>query len=100
MQKRQLLKEMQYETTIKVSGNTIDEAVGKIFQIMRKQVFKEVGKPIIQMEAEEVYFTDVVTDKTTEHFMVFFWPREKVSYTITAQVIVKIKYLDITEEDL
>ena len=34
----------------------------------------------------------------TEKFMLFFWPREKVTYTITAKIVVRIKYLDYTEE--
>lgn len=100
MQNQQLLKEMKYETSIKVNGTSLEDAVGKVFQGLRRQVYQEVGRPIIQMEAEEVYFTEVGTDRKTERFMLFFWPREKISYTITARVVVRVKYLDVTKEDL
>lgn len=100
MQNRQLLEEMEHEIVIKANGISLDDTIGKVFQIMRKQIFKEVGKPIIQMEADKVFFENVEVHRTTEKFMFFFWPRENVSYTITARIIVKVKYLNITEEEL
>lgn len=99
MQSQQLLKEVQHETVLKVNGTSLEDAVGKLFQIMRKQLFHDFGKPIIQMEAKEVYFEDVTTHRTTEKFMFLFWPREKVSYEITARIVVSVKYLDVTKED-
>lgn len=98
MEEQQLLKEKNHEITVSAEGTSLQDAVGKIFQIMRKRIFAEFGKPIIHMEAEEVYFDKVDTQRRTEHFMLFFWPKEKVSYTITARIVVKIKYLDIKEE--
>lgn len=29
--------------------------------------------------------------------MLFFWPRTKVSYEVTARIVVKVKYLNINE---
>lgn len=100
MENRQLLEEMKHEVLIKADGATLAEAVGKVFQIMRKQIFKEIGKPIIQMEADQVFFENVDVHRTTERFLFLFWPREKVCYTITAKVVVNVKYLNITEEEL
>lgn len=99
MQNRQLLEETQHETVVTMSGATIEDTVGKLFQAMRKQIFREFDKPIIQMEAQEVYFEKVDVERKTEKFMLFFWPREKVSYRITAKILVKVKYLDVTKED-
>lgn len=100
MQNRQLLEETTHEIVVKAYGNSMEDVVGKLFQIMRKQIFKEFDKPIIQMEAQEVYFESVDVKKTTEKFMFLFWPREKAEYTVTARIVVNVKYLDITKEDL
>lgn len=99
MQNRQLLEETKHEIVVKASGTSLEDTVGKLFQIMRKQIFKEFGKPIIQMEAQEVYFEDVQAKHTTERFMFLFWPRERVDYTITARIAVNVKYLNVTKED-
>lgn len=97
---KQLLEELRHEIVVTMSGDSLEDVTGKIFQSMRKQIFIDIMKPIIQMEAEEVYFQKVDVKRKTEHFMFFFWPREKVTYTITAKIVVKVKYLDIIKEDL
>jgi len=99
MQNKQLLTEIRHETTVTAYGTDFNSVTGKIFQLMRKQIFAEIGKPIIQMESEEVYFENLNIERRTERFMFFFWPREKVSYTVTARIVVKIKYLDIEKGD-
>ncbi|MDF1493440.1 DUF4312 family protein [Caproiciproducens sp. CPB-2] len=100
LQNKQLLKEISHELVVTASGDSLESVTGKLFQNMRKQIFAEFRKPIIQMEAEEVFFQKVDTKSRTEHFMLFFWPREKVAYTITAKIVVKVKYLDIAKEEL
>lgn len=99
MQNKQLLEEKIHEVTVTANGETMESVVGKLFQLMRKQVFTEIGKPVIQMEAQEVYFEKVETSRRTERFMLFFWPRERVSYTVTARIVVTLKYLDIAKEE-
>lgn len=99
-QSQQLLKEIQHETVLTMNGTSLEDVVGKLFQAMRKQLFHDFGKPIIHREAKEVYFENVKTHKTTEKFMFLFWPREKVSYEITARIVVSVKYLDVTKEEL
>lgn len=93
----QLLEEMDHVITVKARGNTLSEMTNNVFQIMRKQIFQEIDKPIIQMEAKEVYFDELEMEETEEHFMLFFWPRTKVSYEVTARIVVKVKYLNINE---
>lgn len=66
---------------------------------MRKQIFQEISYPIVQMEAKEVYFDEVQVQKETERFMFLFMPREKMTFTITARIVVRVKYLKITKED-
>ena len=45
----QLLTEKEHEMTIKMTGNSLENAVGNLFQVMRKQIFEEIAHPIIQM---------------------------------------------------
>lgn len=96
---KQLLAQTDHEITVTMSGDSIQDITGKIFQGMRRQIFKEFDQPIIHLEAQEVYFEKVEKHTQTEKFMLFFWPREKVTYTITAKIVVRIKYLDYTEEE-
>ena len=78
----QLLQEMKHEIVVTARGESLQETISKLFQIMRKQIFQEIKQPIIQMEAEEVYFEDIMEQTRTEHFMFFFWPKERTSYAI------------------
>lgn len=100
MSKKQLLEEIRHEVVVTSRGDSLEEVTGKIFQIMRKQVFNDIKGPIIQMEAIEVYFLKMDTKRRTERFLFFFWPREKVTFTITARIVVNVKFLNITKEDL
>lgn len=93
----QLLEEMEHTITVKAKGNSLSDMVNNAFQIMRKQIFQEIDKPIIQMEAKEVYFDELEKEETEEHFMLFFWPRTKTSYEVTARIVVSVKYLNINE---
>lgn len=96
---RQLLAEKDHEMVITMSGDSLENAVGNLFQVMRKQIFEQIGHPIIHMEAKEVYFQDVKVKKETERFLFLFMPREKQYFTITAKIVVTVKYLNITKED-
>ncbi|MEI3524865.1 MAG: DUF4312 family protein [Eubacteriales bacterium] len=87
----QLLTEIEHEMTITMTGSSLENAVGNLFQLMRKQIFQEIAHPIIQMEAKEVYFDDVQVQRETEQFLFFFMPREKMYFTITARIVVKSK---------
>ena len=46
---RQLLEEKEHEMTLTMTGDSLESAVGNLFQLMRKQIFEEIGHPIIQM---------------------------------------------------
>ena len=96
---KQLLEEMEHEMILTMTGGSLENAVGNLFQLMRKQIFQEISYPIVQMEAKEVYFDEVQVQKETERFMFLFMPREKMTFTITARIVVRVKYLKITKED-
>ena len=93
----QLLEEMEHTITVKALGNSLKDMVNTAFQIMRKRIFQEIDKPIIQLEAKEVYFDELEKEETEEHFMLFFWPRTKTSYEANVRIVVSVKYLNINE---
>lgn len=93
----QLLLTEKREVTIYASGDSIQDVSNRVFQKLRKQIFEEVKKPIIRLEAEEVYFEDVACTEKTERFLFIFWPRTRRSYQVTAKVVVTIDYLDLKE---
>ena len=93
----QLLEEMEHTITVKARGNSLKDMVNTAFQIMRKRIFQEIDKPIIQLEAKEFYFDELEKEETEEHFMLFFWPRTKTSYEANVRIVVSVKYLNINE---
>lgn len=96
---KQLLTEKLHEVTITMSGEGMDDTVGNIFKVLRKQVYQDIDRPIIQMETKEVYFEKVDMKEKTEKYMFFFMPRTKKYYTVTARIVVSVKYLDLEKED-
>ena len=90
----QLLKEMDHTVTVTMSGDGMVDTVGKIFNMMRKQVFQD-----IQMDTQEVYFDKVDVTEKKEAFLFIFMPRVRRYYTVTARIVLKVKYLDVQEED-
>lgn len=95
----QLLAEMDHTCTVHARGSSLEELTGKLFQLMRKKIFAEIGRPVIQMDTKEVYFDEFEREETTEHYMLFFWPRTKVTYEATARIVVHVKYLNLNERD-
>lgn len=93
----QLLAEMDHTCTVSARGDSLEDLTGRLFQLMRKKVFAEIGRPVIQMDTKEVYFDKVKKEETTEHFMLFFWPRVRTSYEVTARIVVHVKYLNLSE---
>lgn len=96
----QLLKTTEHRVKATGVGNTIEEAVGKIFASIRNQAYQDLQNMIIQIDTNEVYFDDVIKEEKKERFLFLFMPRIKVKYTVSATVVVTIKYLDLEKEDV
>ncbi|MBE6083320.1 DUF4312 family protein [Acidilutibacter cellobiosedens] len=93
MEKRQCMKEVEKNLTITAQGNSIKTAYGNIFSILRKKVYSEVEGLIIYMEPLNVYELEVKKHSYTEKFLGLFMPREKNNCEVTAEIVVKIKYI-------
>lgn len=61
---RQLLKNDDVELIVSGEGDSITKAVSNIFRQVRKEIYKEINKAIINMETKEVYFDSIDTDQT------------------------------------
>lgn len=96
---KQLLRHEQCEVEVSASGDSLQAASNGVFQLMRKQMFKEYKQPIVRMEAREIYFDEVDCEERTERFLFLFWPRTKKTYRVRARIVVNVDYLDIIEED-
>ena len=99
MVNRQLLIEENLELSVTMSGEGMEDTIGKIFKVLRKEVYEKIGRPIIQMETKEVYFDKIDCVEKTERYMFLFMPRVKKYYTVTARIYVAVKYLDLEKEE-
>lgn len=96
---RQLLMVKDHECIITMSGSSMDDAIGKIFTILKKQIYSDFNLPIVHMDTKEVYFDHIDLKETTEKFLFFFMPRVKQYFTVTARILLTVKYLDLKKED-
>ena len=74
---KQLLAQTDHTITVTMSGESVQDITGKIFQGMRRQIFKEFDKPIIHLEAQEVYFEKVAKNTLTRKSLCCFSGRER-----------------------
>ena len=95
MERKSAIVEKKIKMTIIESGKSKDDAVGKIFTKLRKNMYKEVLGPIIQMEPDEVFIDNIEVKKYIERFLFLFMPREKEEIKLTATIVVNVKYLKI-----
>lgn len=92
---QQCMKQTKEEVTITAQGKSKEDAIGKIFNMLRGEIFEKVKHPIVHMNTEEVYIEKLDEKKYTEKFLFLFMPREKSEFTITARIVVDVKYIHI-----
>ena len=93
---RQLLAETTVELQVSGKGRTLFEASADIFRKIHKQIYHELDVPIIQMETKEVYFEEIKSATPIKRVMNL---NQKNEVTVSAKVILTVKYLDIKEEE-
>ena len=91
----QCMKQKLETVTITATGKTKEETIGKIFNMLRAQIFDKIKLPVVYMNTEEVYLESIEEKKYTEKFLFLFMPREKSEFTITAKIVVDVKYIQI-----
>lgn len=92
---QQCMKSIRDSVIITAKGKTKQDAIGKIFSMLRGQIFDKINRPIVHMNTEEVYIQNIEEKKYIEKFLFVFMPREKTEYTITAKLVVDVKYIEI-----
>ena len=99
MLNKELLVSEERHEIVTMSGEGMEDTVSKIFAMLRKQVYEEIKKPVVQMETTSVIFQKVDCVEKHERYMFFFMPRVKKYYTVTADITVSVKYLNLEKED-
>lgn len=92
---KQLLETAHIELEIEGKGKDIATASSDIFKSIHRNIYKTVGKPIIQMETKEVYFDSVTTNVEKKALK-----RDAATVHVKARVILEVKYLDLKEEEI
>lgn len=92
---KQVLENTTMTIKLTAEGESYEQIMGKLFNQLRKQVYKQLNKSIIQMDTNAVYIESEEKSTTTEKFLFFFMPREKTNLTITANIEVVVKYIDL-----
>ena len=100
MVNKNLLVEKDQEIIIKMTGEGLDDTISLIFKKLKNEVYNSIAKPIIHMETKEFYFETIDCEEKTERYMFLFMPRVKKYYTVTAKIVVTVKYLDLEKEDI
>ena len=98
-EKAQLLATKNHEVVITMSGGSLDDTIGKIFTMLKKQVYSDFNLPIVHMDTQEVYLENIDIVEKKETFLFFFMPRIKQYFTVTARIVLTVKYLDLKKED-
>lgn len=96
---RQLLVTKDHECMITMTGSSMDDTIGKIFTVLKKQVYADFNLPIIHMDTQQVFFDQVTIKEVKEKYLFFFMPRIKQYFTVTARILLTVKYLDLKKED-
>lgn len=93
MTEKQCMQAIKKEFIIESSGRSKAEAIGSIFEKLRKQTYMEIKGTVLHMEPLEVYSISESKEEYTEKFLWLFMPRKKVKYLLKLKVIVLIKYI-------
>ncbi|KUO67522.1 MAG: hypothetical protein APF77_14430 [Clostridia bacterium BRH_c25] len=93
MTERQCMETIKREFIIESSGRSKEEAIGSIFEKLRKQTYYEIEGTVLHMEPLEVYNVSEHKKEHTEKFLWLFMPRNKAEYTLKLKIIVLIKYI-------
>jgi uncharacterized protein (TIGR03578 family) len=93
MERKSSMLEKEVTITLNASGKSNTEAVGNIFSLLRKNIYKEVPGIVIQMEPKDFFVDKIDVNKYTEKFLFLFMPREKEEIKLTATIIVNVKYV-------
>ena len=93
MERKSSLIETQVTITLSATGKSKDDAVGKIFANLKKEIYKKVSGILIQMEPKDVFIDKIDEKEYTEKFLFLFMPRKKKEVRLTASIVVNVKYI-------
>lgn len=95
---KNILEEQEIEISITGKGSSIEATYSNIFTKLRKQIYHEIDGYLIQMNVKEFQIKEYKTEKKVKKFLFFFMPQETTTYTIVANIKLKVVIIkNITE---
>lgn len=95
---KEIMKQTEKDYLISARGKTEEEAVGKIFTILKKTVTSDISDMkgiVIKIEPVNVYEVKKNINEYTETFLWFFMPRKKQEIDLELKIVVNVKYVKI-----
>lgn len=93
MERKSSMFHKEVTITLSATGKSKTEAIGNIFSLLRKSIYKEVPGIVVQMEPKDFFIDDIDVKKYTERFLFLFMPREREEVKLTATIVVNVKYV-------
>ena len=94
MESKSVMFQKEIDITLSSKGKSKADAMGKIFSILRKEVYNHVNGIVIHMEPIDVFIEEFKSKKIKEKFMFIFMPREKEDVKVRATIRINVKYVD------
>ncbi len=88
---KQLLKRESLTLTMVETGDNANDIVAKVFKQIHSQLYQQVGKPIIQVETDAVYFDEVSEIPPRKGVL----NKGKKQLEIKVRVVLLVRYLEI-----
>lgn len=95
MIKENALMFKEHSITLEATGSDEKDALGKIFNKLKKDIYKEIDEMIVHMEPKNIHIIEMEKKEFTEKFLFFFMPRTKEEVRIKATIVVNIKYISL-----
>lgn len=85
----------EQEMILEAYGKEKADALGTIFSLLKKQVYKEIKGLIIHMEPVDVFMLEEDEKKGTDKLIGLMKPRQNQSYYAKVKIIIRLKYIPL-----
>ncbi|GAA3882895.1 hypothetical protein GCM10022381_26450 [Leifsonia kafniensis] len=86
-------------TSIVGKGDTKERAIGDVFRQVPQSVREKVSGTCFRIQPIDVTLSNAVEFRKKEKFLGFLFPRTRIEFRVTAQVVVEVSSVDVEEVD-
>ncbi|MCU1407602.1 MAG: hypothetical protein JWQ43_3905 [Glaciihabitans sp.] len=86
-------------TKITGKGDTPERALSDVFRQVPQSVRAEVSGTCFRIQPIDVKIGAAVEFRKREKFLGFLFPRTRIQFALTAQVVVEVSYIDLDSVD-